>query len=390
MRIIIFGLFFGATACFYEDGLPNVVIGNDALHSEEVMCDGFNFEGHNPVSYATGVSESEFTQALNEFEAAYQPIAKAKGDTLKVVRLWSSSTKNATALRTGNTVELTFYGGLFREPAMTKMGTVMVACHEAGHAYGGKPFYPDSNWRAANESQSDHFAALKCMRHIYRGTSYETTNQNVREKCDAVWSSADDRQICYRAMDGGISLGNVLASLNGRPNPNINTPDTRQVSQTQHAHQSPQIRLDTMVAGASCTASDAIWPSYTDARIGHCTSGVGQRPRSWFKPDWDDDQDPPDDDDPGEDPTEVDPPWVSSKNVRYNSAFFLLFDCGEGESKCSVVARGPSKTVVWAYNLGSAMLKIFPRSHLKQRGDWHFSVKREDGVSSLEVLVRVR
>jgi hypothetical protein len=203
---------------------------------------------------AAGITQDDFNQVIDEAEAFYKPIVASFGGTLKVNRLWSDSTVNASALQSGSTWQVNMYGGLARRPEITRDGFALVLCHEIGHHLGGYPY--SSSW-AANEGESDYFATLSCGRQLWRDD--HATNASFRETvaaipkalCDQAWESEQDQNLCYRITAGGQSLANLLAALGGTK-ADFSTPDKSVVSRTNNSHPVGQCRLDTYTAGAIC------------------------------------------------------------------------------------------------------------------------------------------
>jgi hypothetical protein len=194
-----------------------------------------------------------FNQVLDKVEAFYKPLIKENyGKNLVVRRLWSDTTVNASANQSGQYWYLNMYGGLARR--VTADGFMATACHEIGHHLGGHPFVTRAGWAAANEGQSDYFATQSCLRNLFRDDTYENSkaersvNPTAKKKCDSVWEGLDDRRLCYRVMNAGKSLGDLLS----RGTAKFETPTTRTVPTTDSRHPAGQCRLDTYVAAALC------------------------------------------------------------------------------------------------------------------------------------------
>lgn len=252
---------------------------------------------------ASGITEQQFNSVIDKVSAIYAPIIQAQGGSLNVNRLWSDSTVNASASQFGGTWDVNMYGGLARRQEVTEEGFTLVMCHELGHHLAGYPF--SSSW-AADEGQSDYFATLSCA-HLVWGND-TTVNASYRSKipakpkadCDRVWQDEEAQNLCYRTMMGGKSLADLLSALGGTTS-DWNTPDSRQVSSTNHAHPAGQCRLDTYMAGALCIAkfNTALIPgkSFGSSRNGSSAEGesatvtcmaqeqynTGLRPNCWFK-----------------------------------------------------------------------------------------------------------
>jgi hypothetical protein len=225
----------------------------------------------------TNITEDEFNSILDVVEQVYTPIFRNFGATFNLERDWADSTVNAYANQSGKTWTVHMYGGMARRNEMNKAGFGLVACHEVGHHLGGFPKYSDSPW-ASNEGNSDYFANHVCARKVFESLSVPQIPDYPKAKCDEIYSSQADREYCYKSLDGGQALGNLLGVLNGTGKPNYQTPDGTVVSKTSDSHPRAQCRLDTYLAGTLCTMpwNDAVIPTNESAV---CTN----RPKCWFK-----------------------------------------------------------------------------------------------------------
>jgi hypothetical protein len=192
------------------------------------------------------------------------------------------------------------YGGQARRPEVTEDGFAIVICHEMGHHLGGFPYVED--W-AANEGQADIHSTGACASKLF-STNLElsarakaTLPDDMKAKCDAAHADDAARDICYRALVAGKSLGDLLAALEGATVA-FDTPDTTVVSRTNNDHPAAQCRLDTYVAGALCGngkwdytlipgksfANHNSLDAQNEAYAHSCADGEGARPRCWFAP----------------------------------------------------------------------------------------------------------
>jgi hypothetical protein len=267
-----------------------------------------------PVGYEMlgGIDEATFNKVIDQVSSFYAPIIKEKGGTLKVNRLWSDDTANASAQRQGKTWILNMYGGLARHPVTTADGFTLVMCHELGHHLGGFPQTGSifgNNW-ASNEGQADYFATMKCARTVWakednaKVLSKMTVPAVVKEQCAVQHKSQDEILLCERSSMGGKVLADLLWSLAngskkskvptglemmaGAAKPDFETPNTTQVSKTDNNHPEAQCRLDTYFNGAICGVSSTEEFGQKDASTGACAEEKGDkmgfRPRCWFKP----------------------------------------------------------------------------------------------------------
>jgi hypothetical protein len=252
------------------------------------------------VNLISNVSKKEFDEMIKKAEKHYKPIVDAHWGDLDIRSHWWSSTVNATAERDDDKWIVNMYGGLARRPEVSEDGFFLVLCHELGHHLAGFPFV--STW-AANEGQSDYFATQVCARNIWKDEIEENEEARdsvhavAKEKCDQVYSSEAEQNLCYRIANAGESLARLLASLSKKEDPTYDTKDSEVIKRTYNLHPNPQCRLDTYIAGALCSTSfdEAVIPgAYSNRRDGElealansCSSfrdehSLSFRPKCWF------------------------------------------------------------------------------------------------------------
>jgi subtilisin-like proprotein convertase family protein len=256
----------------------------------------------------SNITQAQFNQIIDAIEKLYLPVVRSHKARLKINRLWKDDTVNANATQNGKTWQVNMYGGLARRPELTPDGFAMVLCHELGHHLGGYSFYHDSDmpW-ASNEGQADYFATHACAKEIWKGEAEQnikarqSVQQTAKRVCDLNFANTDDRDICYRSSNAGLSLATLLAKLSEGPAPTFETPDSSVVSMTYDGHPEAQCRLDTFLAGSVCSKkfNKNIIPAKfledkfgveaeTEAGLYSCLARDGwvtaQRPRCWFKP----------------------------------------------------------------------------------------------------------
>jgi hypothetical protein len=203
------------------------------------------------------ITEEEFESLIEEVTTIYQPLAALHDAKIQAAKLWSNSTVNASANQMGKNWVINMYGGLARRPEVTADGFQLVVCHELGHHFGGFPFRP-MTW-AANEGQSDYFATQSCARQLWSADSDRnaefalTAHPEARTACDESWITTEERNLCYRIAEAGLSLGTLLAAIGDQKEPDFSTPSEEKVKKTKHTHPKAQCRLDTYLAGAICS-----------------------------------------------------------------------------------------------------------------------------------------
>ncbi|OGR81009.1 MAG: hypothetical protein A2X32_08690 [Elusimicrobia bacterium GWC2_64_44] len=244
---------------------------------------------------ARGISEAQFNEVMDTVEKIYKPIVAARGGVLVLKRLWTDATVNASAQQSGKSYILNMYGGLARHETITQDGMALVACHELGHHLGGAPKTGGWNAWASNEGQSDYFANLKCLRLVFADKASKTFtalsegDEVAGQGCEAMYSSDEDRAVCYRAAMAGKSVAYLFKALrNETVTPRYDTPSATVVTTMMSVHPPTQCRMDTYLAGSLCTQPVGAVLSETNPAVGTCTRSAGFtagfRPLCWYKP----------------------------------------------------------------------------------------------------------
>ena len=253
-------------------------------------------------SLVSNVSKSDFNRVIDRAEKYYGPIIDHKhwGDLI-INRYWQGSTVNATAQRDEDDWIVNMYGGLARRPEITLDSFTLVLCHELGHHLAGFPFV--SSW-AANEGQSDYFAAHSCARMFWKeekqdNASYRNSaHPAAKAKCDYSYPTIEEQNLCYRISAAGQSLANLVALISNNQSPSYDTPDTKIIHRTTNYHPEAQCRLDTYLAAALCPTTfddmkipglyrnrkeaeiEAIQNSCSQFNLEHIYS---MKPKCWYK-----------------------------------------------------------------------------------------------------------
>ena len=115
-------------------------VGFAATHGQ-TLCEGFLPQNTMKIPVGTtgslrmkwdasttpaGITEQQFNDVMDRVEKLYTPDVKAAGGDLKINRLWSDSTVNASAQEFGTSWVLNMYGGLARHKATTVEGMALV------------------------------------------------------------------------------------------------------------------------------------------------------------------------------------------------------------------------------------------------------------------------
>ncbi len=275
--------------------------------SVKELCHGFLPENDMsiPVGFHSlaggGITEAEFNAVLDRTQKLFAPVIAQSGGTLKINRLWSDATVNASAQQQGKTWVINMYGGLARHPATTVEGFALVVCHELGHHIGGAPknkgMFGMNSW-ATNEGGSDYYANLKCLREFFSTDDNATLVDNAKNNgtlsafaadlCEKQFPKEEDRLLCKRGTLGGTSVAGLFQALRKEPTaPDFSKPDPKRVTKMFDSHPDTQCRMDTYLAGAVCDVDKTVALSDKDYRQGSCVENVaklGFRPRCWFLP----------------------------------------------------------------------------------------------------------
>lgn len=278
--------------------LATVLVAVQVSSHEKELCAGFLPENNLkiPVGYHSasgGITEAQFNQVMDRLERIYSADVQREGGRLKINRLWTDATVNASATRSGSIWNLNMYGGLARHPATNFEGMALVACHELGHHLGGAPKIGGwfSDW-ASNEGEADYFATLKCLRRFFAEDDNKSilatkkVDPTAEAACEQEFSNEQDQLICMRTSIAGESVAHLFQALsNESTESHYNTPDPSVVTQTFDEHPETQCRMDTYLAGMSCPVDVNSKMDDNDYRSGSCYAPrdkVGFRPACWF------------------------------------------------------------------------------------------------------------
>jgi len=278
-----------------------------AEKAEQTFLPPNNLHLRDRVENVANVNEEQFHKIIDDVITFFTPVVEAYGVKLEVNKLWDNPTVNASASQDAlkKIWYVNMYGGLARRPEVTPDGFALVVCHELGHHLGGVAFKGEM-W-ASSEGQSDYWATQVCARRLWARDSFRNrrarneVDQPAKVACDMAWGTANERELCYRVTEGGMSLAHLLASLGGQPKPKFETPDPRVVTVTSTAHPQAQCRLDTYFAGALCTKAFDLnkipgrkhpkgqlsAEAEAETVASSCTTAggdkIGLRPACWFK-----------------------------------------------------------------------------------------------------------
>lgn len=233
------------------------------------------------------VTKEDFDVILQAVDEIYSPIVSRFGGNLVVKGDYNSKTVNAYADRQGKNWSVSFFGGLAKHPQMKFEGFALVACHELGHHLAGAVLYPDSPWDASVEGMSDYFSTASCARKLFDPSSplYAYSEERIWKRrnpqpdddtnqSDICTSLDANPTVCKMSLDGGLSLGRVLASLGGEKLPTYDAMDRSKIKKTQYSHPKAACRLAAYYGGTVCNKewNDSVIPrSLDEAKSFICT-----------------------------------------------------------------------------------------------------------------------
>ncbi|MBF0360012.1 MAG: hypothetical protein HQK49_03335 [Oligoflexia bacterium] len=177
---------------------------------------------------------------------------------------WSDPTVNASCnVNSDGNIFINMYGGLARRPEVTLEGFTIVLCHELGHAFAGSP-YLNSDTHVSAEGQADYYSTLTCYSKIASKVTELSKIVNSSDFIKAKCSRYNDNQInyanCVAKLEGGLSIGRLLSTLDNETAPQYETPDTIVVSETELSYPATtQCRIDTYLAGTLAISRPACW-----------------------------------------------------------------------------------------------------------------------------------
>jgi hypothetical protein len=264
-----------------------------------------NHSTHKRLQYPLGFAEDEleafFNEAISRAEKFYSPIFEAKGLTFLIKPSFDSEVVNAFAQQIGTDAFIYLYGGMLRVDHMTRDAYRFTICHEVGHHLGGFPHYTSLPW-ATSEGGADYFATLKCMRHLLKD---DPENKKIAEGlklpaqvvklCSDQFTDEDEKNICLRSSQASFDFGLVAykiiigsdAEAGGDKEVSLIKPEVTSVEKTLlNGYPDAQCRVDTIYAGAVCSADLDTAQDNHDQKIGTCTLAnedtIGLRPACWF------------------------------------------------------------------------------------------------------------
>ena len=209
---------------------------------------------------ADSKSQKNYLSILQSAANKVKPLYDKQGWKLKVGSNWNSDTANAYAyppLR--GDAHLQFFGGLYRHQNVDNDGFLLVVCHEVGHHMAGRPLGGSG---LSVEGQSDYFATHTCMPMMLADQDNESWVQRnrvslrVMQLCNRVWGFNTSRSyLCQRTLSASEGVA-LLFHGNGVNKPTLWAKDHSHVETTNSRHPDAQCRLDTFVAGATCTTEN--------------------------------------------------------------------------------------------------------------------------------------
>lgn len=236
------------------------------------------------------ISQQQYDNILDLIEQVYGPEFRAQEWRLQVTRYWEGNRPEASAWKhedsEGEISVIQINGGVARHPEVNRDGFALIACHTIGHHLAGPPL----TWKFSIEGQADYFGASACMRKILPLMEPSTNTEQeahtgAADKCKTMGNSTE-LQLCKRTIIAGLSAARFYAEKEGGAMPTLATSEPGMAKGTIIKELSPQCRLDTYVAAATCDhANNEEMPE--DKRW-LCPEGNGSspaaRPKCWYNP----------------------------------------------------------------------------------------------------------
>jgi hypothetical protein len=293
-----------------------IIIGSALLTLLSVPADA-TFVPENEIRYESltkgpsQVTQEDFNSRIAQLQKTYEGAVSRFGGKLSIEGSWNNEKIVAQAAQMFGTWKIQFSGGLARRPELTGDGMTLIICHEMGHLIGGFPFAggnPFVGTGMANEGEADYFSTHVCAKKLWGPESVrnaefrQTVSRFAKEKCDQVYSTQSEQDLCYRSAVGAESVIATMAGLKNEPMAQFETPDPAVVTATNPNHPATQCRMDTTFQGAICSAyfNELIIPGKNakggasgveaekEAAMNSCTAlsnyTIGLRPLCWFKP----------------------------------------------------------------------------------------------------------
>lgn len=210
---------------------------------------------------ANTMTEAIFNKIVDAGRKAYASKAANNNEQLIINARWTDATVNADCSRYNGRVTVNMYGGLARRREISIEGFALVLGHELSHAYGGAPYYPNSQ-KMSGEGQSDYVSAKTAYGLI---APYASDLRQTIPVAAFVANACKNKKSlaytdCVHTLEGGKTLGALLAVLSGEPVPRYETPDTSVVSKTETSYPNTvQCRVDSYLAGVLNKARPSCW-----------------------------------------------------------------------------------------------------------------------------------
>lgn len=237
------------------------------------------------------INEFHANQLIQHFENVYSPLIMSLTGKVMTVKLdWENPKVNASATRSMQDDPIVIiFGGMIRHPDMTRDGVMAVLCHELGHFMGGAPKKKRGtshkrSWSSA-EGQADYFVGAKCLPFLLKQRIDSRPLSGNEGEVEEVVARCGKDEICQRTLLAGLSITKVFATLkNYYEMPSFHKFDKTEVWETIFGHPEPQCRLDTILAGLTCSDSPLKPFDALDPLSSSCYNKDGSRPRCWFSP----------------------------------------------------------------------------------------------------------
>lgn len=250
-------------------------------HLEDDYPSDYRFQILPDDPIRSAIEKNDFLEVTRAVYQSYRPEFIDQKIQVDINHDWEKPFFTAFAKKEGEEhFSINFWGGLARIPGMTNDAFALVACHEIGHFWGGRPMsrIDRLSW-SSSEGQSDYFATGACLKRYLRQTTHAQEHRKIESEasaytlCRAQYSNDLDFSVCLKSIKAAKSFGKALNYLSENDlRLDITTPSPQVVDQTLYnTYPTEQCRLDTLINGSLCPENE--FP---------CDKGLGQRPMCWY------------------------------------------------------------------------------------------------------------
>lgn len=186
------------------------------------------------------------------FEKVFSVLRDFTPEPVEFVVETSSLAFDALAVYDNGNRKIHMMLGLLLARGMDEDALALIACHELGHHFGGKPSYETPP--LSYEGQADFYANRSCFSHwMANTTAVSAVDETAKDYCSNILRSTDAN--CARSMTTALKITKIVAQRFQVSTTELPLFDGNIVNETIKTHASPQCRLDTMKSAYACHAA---------------------------------------------------------------------------------------------------------------------------------------